>query len=471
MFKKYSLSKQINLSFLAIISCTFISTIAGWFIIFVIALHFLYPANYYDQQLPKWIDYVNHHSSELLNGHGEEELNQLLDFEDVTYQVINFEKNESDGTSEVKEGTKQQLLLKINTRDIDFYNNTKHYIPLLTSTDELGGCIIITYPIRMISIQNNSLIYSFFSLCFLSLPFLFLGFYMWLFGRKLRINILVPIRKLTWAAKNINNNNLEFELSYDYRNEFQDVIVSFEQMRQTLKESLNEQWKIEQQQKELISSLAHDLRSPLTVIKGHVEMLQDGAYRYEDRCVKYLNVLEGATSRAILLVEDLNLLSQVEQVDFKLTKEGVLVKDFFLSQVSLYEGLAKQRNINLTLNLKDINPCLQIEIDRNQIVRVLDNLVMNAFRYAPHSSTITIHLDSDDYNLYVEVIDEGEGFSDYDLKYGINKFYRGNKARTKDGGSGLGLYISKRIIDLHDGSMKLTNTLTGGARVIITLPI
>ena len=294
---------------------------------------------------------------------------------------------------------------------------------------------------------------------------------MWLFGRKLRINILVPIRKLTWASKNINNNNLEFELSYDYQNEFQDVIVSFEQMRQTLKESLNEQWKIEQQQKELISSLAHDLRSPLTLIKGHVEMLQDGAYRYEDRCVKYLNVLEGATSRAILLVEDLNLLSQVEQVDFKLTKEGVLVKDFFLSQVSLYEGLAKKRNINLTLNLKDINPCLQIEIDRNQIVRVLDNLVMNAFRYAPHSSTITIHLDSDDYNLYVEVIDEGEGFSDYDLKYGINKFYRGNKARTKDGGSGLGLYISKRIIDLHDGSLKLTNTLTGGARVIITLPI
>ena len=255
MFKKYSLSKQINLSFLAIISCTFISTIAGWFIIFVIALHFLYPANYYDQQLPKWIDYVNHHSSELLNGHGEEELNQLLDFEDVTYQVINFEKNESYGNSEVKEWTKQQLLLKINTRDIDFYNNTKHYIPLLTSTDELGGCIIITYPIRMISIQNNSLIYSFFSLCFLSLPFLFLGFYMWLFGRKLRINILVPIRKLTWAAKNINNNNLEFELSYDYRNEFQDVIVSFEQMRQTLKESLNEQWKIEQQQKGVNSVL------------------------------------------------------------------------------------------------------------------------------------------------------------------------------------------------------------------------
>ena len=111
MFKKYSLSKQINLSFLAIISCTFISTIAGWFIIFVIALHFLYPANYYDQQLPKWIDYVNHHSSELLNGHGEEELNQLLDFEDVTYQVINFQKNESYINSEVKEWTKQQLLL------------------------------------------------------------------------------------------------------------------------------------------------------------------------------------------------------------------------------------------------------------------------------------------------------------------------------------------------------------------------
>lgn len=470
MFKKYSLSKQINFNFLAIIICTFISTIIGIILFFLISLHFLYPANYYDQQLPKWMDYVRSHSNELLEGEGQTELKQMLNFREVTYNVINFERNEVYGNGSVPMLTKQQLISKLNTRESDARNVFTHYFPLLTSAGELGGCFTITYPIRMIPIQNNQLIYGGFCLVVLLIPFIFLVFYMWLFGRGLRKNIMNPLRQLTWAAEEINDNNLDFNLSYDYQNEFQEVIISFEQMRQTLKETLHEQWKLEQQQKELIGSLAHDLRSPLTIMKGHVEMLQDGAYRREDRCLKYLNVLEGATERATLLVEDLNLLSQIEQVNFVLKKEKVFIREYLLNQICLYESLAEKQNIKLSVDVENLSPTIQIELDPSRIARVIDNLVMNALRYAPDSSTLTIKVKANDKTLCLEVIDEGKGFSQEELKYGTNKFYRGNQARSKDGGSGLGLYISKKIIELHGGQLQLSNMQNRGAKVSIILP-
>ena len=471
MFKKYSLSKQINLNFLAIIGCTFISTALAILLTFFVALRFIYPANYYDQQVYKWIDYVTMHSNELLDGKNQTELQQMLNFREVTYNVINFENNESYGNGLVEGLTKQQLISKLNTREGDYRNNFTQFVPLLTMSGELGGCFIINYPIHMTPMENKRLIYVLFGLLVWLLPFIFLSFYMWFFGRGLRKNIMNPLKKLIWASKKINDNDLDFKLSYDYQNEFQEVIVSFEQMRQTLKETLYEQWKIEQQQKELIASLAHDLRSPLTLMKGHLEMLQDGAYRNKERCLKYLNVLEGATERATLLVEDLNLLSQVEQVDFILKKEKVLVREYLLNQINVYETFVAEKNVKLMLDIEEINPKLQIEIDPNRITRVLDNLMMNSLCYAPNSSSIMIKVISDESYLYLDVIDEGKGFSDEDLKYAMKKFYRGSRARTKDGGSGLGLYISKKIIELHSGEIKLSNTSEGGAKVTILLPI
>ena len=111
-----------------------------------------------------------------------------------------------------------------------------------------------------------------------------------------------------------------------------------------------------------------------------------------------------------------------------------------------------------------------IEIDATQMARVLDNLMMNAFKFAPNLSTITVRVFVKYNKLFIEVIDEGEGFSSSDLKYGMNRFYRGQRERGKDGGMGLGLYISQKIINLHNGEMSLLNTKKGGALVIIMIP-
>ena len=460
MLKERSLSTQINLSVLGILSCTFVSTVVIIFLFLVVAQYVAYPANHYEQQLPMIVDYVNQHSSSLLIGEGKEEFERTFDLSKVTYQIVNFD---TEGESD--------LISKLNTTQSDGNGNYTKYIPLTDSKGTLKGCLSYTYPLRLMPLENRQFVYLIMFIGVFSLPFLFLIFYMWFFGKKLKINVMIPLQKLKWASQKIENQDLDFELHEDYNNEFNEVIVSFEKMRKTLKETLTKQWQIEQQQKELISALAHDLRSPLTVIKGHVELLQDGAYQNEARCLKYLNVLEGATNRSIVLVEDLNLLSQLDQLDFIFQQENVNVLQYFSTELESYEDICLKYQLNLRTDLDLLNPTLIMKCDPLRLSRVLDNILMNACRYAPTSSDIGVLVYQKNKAVICEITDQGNGFSEEDLKYGLEKFYRGNKARSKDGGSGLGLYICQRIMKLHGGEIVLSNQESGGAKVVVYLPL
>lgn len=460
MFKKRSLSTQINLSFLGIIVCTLMSTVVVGVLFLMLAQYIAYPANYYDRQIPTIVDYVNQHTDELLEGNGLKEFETQFDLSKVTYQFVNFEvENEAN------------FISKLNTSESDGYGNYTRYTPLVDSTGLLKGCFIFTYPLRLMPMADRQLMYFVLFIVMFSLPFIFLMVYMWLFGKRLKLNIMMPLKKLARASQKIENQDLDFELSYEYNNEFKEAIDSFEQMRKTLKETLTKQWEIEQQQKMLISALAHDLRSPLTVIKGHVELLQDGAYRQFDRCLKYLDILEGATNRSIILVEDLNLLSQLDQTDFVLKYEHVNVIDYFLTELSSYEMIFMKYELRLKTDLTPLDHKLTMRCDPSLLARVLDNILMNACRYAPASSLILVNVYERNHRLILEVMDEGVGFSEADLRHGFEKFYRGNKARSKDGGAGLGLYICQQIMKLHGGDIKICNQEKGGAKVSLYLPL
>lgn len=458
MFKKRSLSTQINLSFLGIMIFTFVSTMIVGILFLVLAQYVAYPANYYDRQIPKIVDYVNNHTDDLLEGNGLKEFEEQFDLDKVTYQFVNFETE-----------NQANFILKLNTSESDEDGNYTRYTPLLDSNGMLKGCFIFTYPLRLMPMADRQIVYFVMIIAVFSLPFIFLTGYMWLFGKRLKLNIMIPLKRLMWASKKIENQDLDFKLSYEYNNEFKEVIVSFEQMRKTLKETLTRQWEIEQQQKVLISALAHDLRGPLTVIKGHVELLQDGAYENEERCLKYLNILEGATDRSIDLVEDLNLLFQLEQTDFLLKSEHVNVVNYFSAELSTYEMVCMKHELQLKSDLTQLDDKITMSCDRAQLSRVLDNILMNACRYAPASSTLYVKIYEENSFIVCEVKDQGLGFSEEDLRYGFEKFYRGDKARSKDGGSGLGLYICQRIMRLHGGKIELSNQ--EGGRVRLYLPL
>ena len=471
MLKKYSLTKQMSYTFLMVIVCTFISVIVSLLLIFQVAMLFFYPADYYDKRLSIWLEYADKNSNQLLEGRGVQEFEELIQSSEVNYQIINFLDDTMYGEQITDKLTKKQIIEKLNRREDTGFNNFLQYTPLFNDKDEMEGCLILAYPIRLTARgEGGYLVYGGLFLFSLLSPFLFLIIYARIFGAKLKQNIMEPLSQLTWATREIKENNLDFHLDYPYKNEFSQLIMSFELMRKTLGETLCQQWALEQQQKDLIAALAHDLRTPLTVMNGYLEMLQEREGVEPEHFVNYLGYLSAATKRATQLVEDLTVVSRTEKFDFQINRKRVSVGEYFVKQLIPYENFGRDRKIKLLVDISEeiINDF--IEIDATQMARVLDNLMMNAFKFAPNLSTITVRVFVKYNKLFIEVIDEGEGFSSSDLKYGMNRFYRGQRERGKDGGMGLGLYISQKIINLHNGEMSLLNTKKGGALVIIMIP-
>lgn len=293
---------------------------------------------------------------------------------------------------------------------------------------------------------------------------------MYLFGKGLKSNIMDPLLKLQKAANHIKSNDLDFELTYDYPNELGDVILSFEQMRKELKETLYRQWQVEQQQKEMVGALAHDLRSPLTIIKGHVEMLQDGAYLNKQRCLKYLESIEGATERATLLIEDLNRLSDLERISMTLHFVIEPLAPFLQDKVEEYAPIALQKQVQLKLIIPSKLKQVSIKFDSLRVSQVLDNILMNAFRYTKSLIQISM-IQTEGENITLTIDDDGGGFTKEELVKALDKFYRGDQSRSAhEAHSGLGLYICKQIVEQHGGKIEIGNNKLGGAFVRLTLP-
>lgn len=467
MFKKYTLNKQIQLSFLAILICTFISTLLSMVIFFVFTMFIAYPANHYDRQIPEILSYVEEHADELLIGLGKQQLESKMDLNEIRYEIINFTTDESYGNHHEEMTDEEVLIKKLNRRESDAHNNFTAYFPMINSSGKLEGCFVITYPIRMTPISNQKLLLGLITLIIFCLPFIFLILYMWLFGKKLTSNIMKPLMKLQWAANKIRNYDLDFKLEYEYPNELGEVIISFEQMRKKLKETLYRQWQLEQQQKEMIGALAHDLRTPLTIVKGHLELLQEGAYRNEARCLKYLSTMEGAINRSTLLVEDLNLLSDLDQINLTIQVEPIEVSSFIKRMVKEYHVLSQKKNLELVLQMREETIGDEIMVDPLRLSQMIDNIMMNAFRYAKHSIVVLLtHTESNE--VQITIGNDGPHFSKEELKKACEKFYRKDISRSnQEAHSGLGLYSCKCLVEQQGGRISLFNHDELGACVAI----
>ncbi|MGL4374091.1 MAG: sensor histidine kinase, partial [Turicibacter sp.] len=395
---------------------------------------------------------------------------QEMDLNVIEYAVINFSDDATYGTLNVPMLDKNLVINNLNTTEYVSPDLVRRYIPLQNEEKDLEGCLVLAYPLKMLPRDKMQAIYFSAISVILVSPFIVFAFFMWLFGRNLSKNITIPLQKLSYASKKITSQDLEFTVEYAYDNELGEVIQSFDKMRETLKITLKRQWEIEQQQKDLVAALAHDLRTPLTLIKGHVELLMDGAYKQEARLLKYLNVMDRASDRATLLVEDLNLLSQIDNGTFRLNKSLLKIGDYFSEKISDYESLIQVKGLSLAYTLDEQLVDKLMEIDPLRFSQVIDNIMTNACRYAPASSQISMCISCEGDSLHVRISDEGIGFSAEDLKYAFDKFYRGDVSRSKqDANSGLGLFICKEIIELHGGTISLTNATLSGAIVDICL--
>lgn len=278
------------------------------------------------------------------------------------------------------------------------------------------------------------------------------------FGKYLSKEIKVLIE----VSDNIKRKHLDFEPKHSDIHEIEEVINSLDDMKNALKESLEKQWDMEKLRKNQISALAHDIKTPLTIIKGNSELMkEDGNIKYNDYILKsadeiekYLRILIDITKS-----EDTLILKQVK----------IKTKAFFERIVDKESALASERNLELISEVESAPEFFYG--DEELLYRAIMNVISNAIEYSPEFGKLIFKIYGCKNELEFSIEDSGHGFSEEELKFAAEQFYRGDKSRISKNHYGMGLFITNSFIKLSGGIMKLSNSeQIGGARVILKVP-
>lgn len=280
-------------------------------------------------------------------------------------------------------------------------------------------------------------------------------------------NLKNHLSTLMEATEKIKEHDLDFEVRYSSIGEFNEVISSINEMKCELKQSLKQQWSLEQAKREQISSLAHDIKTPLTVIKGNAELLADSSLNSEQQ--EYIGFIEKNSSQIEKYIKMLIDMSKVKAkyiVELHKINTKKFVNDIYNQLVAL--SLPKQLKIIMEEGELPEN----IVIDRENLYRAMLNIISNAVDYSPVNSEIYFMVMSEEDFIEFCIIDNGKGFSDEALKSATEQFYMEDRGRTSKEHYGMGLYIADSIVKQHNGILIITNSKKlGGAQVIIRIPI
>ena len=283
-------------------------------------------------------------------------------------------------------------------------------------------------------------------------------------------SIAVPLVKLKKATKNIKEGNLDFVLEVEGNDEFSQLCQDFEEMRKRLKESTEEKILMDKENKELISNISHDLKTPITAVKGYVEGIMDGVADTPEKMDRYVRTIYNKTNEMDHLINELTFYSKIDTNRIPYTFSKLNVEDYF-SDCAEELGLEMEtRGIELVY-ANYVEKGVQVIADGEQIRRVIHNIVNNAIKYMEKPRGI-IQLRVKDVGdfIQVEIEDNGKGIAAKDLPYIFDRFYRTDVSRNSSkGGSGIGLSIVKKIMEDHGGKVWATSRLGIGTIMYFVL--
>lgn len=266
-------------------------------------------------------------------------------------------------------------------------------------------------------------------------------------------SIVKPIMRLKLATQNIKEGNLNFELPVDDSgDEMSSLIRDFEEMRIILKENAEEKVAADAEEKELIRNISHDLKTPLTTIKGYVEGLLDGVADTPQKQEKYLRTIYNRTIEMDRLIDELTMYSRIDMNRVPYTFTRVDINKYMLDCCDEIGLELETKGIDLEYH-NFSNEEQYVMIDVEQMKRVINNIVGNSVKYmADRKGRIRIELFSDGAYALMRIEDNGTGISHENLKHIFERFYRADSSRnSKQGGSGIGLAIVKKVIEEHGG--------------------
>ncbi|SJP35943.1 sensor histidine kinase [Clostridioides difficile] len=467
--KNQSLIAQFRHTFIFIIIASIVATVITY--VFAIYLYIyslnkdIYPPNYYERQVPRIEKYINEKNIALLSQSNEEGLKRTIRGDDMLYQVVDNNGNILYGTNPKKLFKRKEELFN------NFINKTVrkggyiHTVPIKGDNGKIEGAVILFYQVK-ITFANirGRFVFAVIIMALFS-PFLYIvGFTRWLSKRFVK-NINQPLHLLIDASKKIKEKDLDFEIDYYSDNELGKLCSAFSEMKDELKGSLSAQWKMEQERVEMVEALAHNLKSPLSIILGYTDALIGNNTDDNEKLHRYLTVIRENTEKSAALVQKMQYTSDLEKSNIQLNLVPINLPEFLRQKVQDYELQAHQKEVELILKMQgNIQSPIQIDVDR--LTRIFDNIISNSLQYTPSGGNISITVKDEKNCISYEICDSGRGFSSKDLKKALDKFYRGDEARqTKGGHSGLGLYIVKQLVEQLGGSVKIENSKSGGACV------
>ncbi|MBY1952949.1 sensor histidine kinase [Clostridioides difficile] len=277
-----------------------------------------------------------------------------------------------------------------------------------------------------------------------------------------KVKLKTPIEILNKGAMEISNNNLDFCLEYNNNDELGNLCNAFEKMRSELNKNNIKMWTMINDRKQLNAAFSHDLRNPLTVLKGYSNYLTKyipTGKLSDEKILSTTQLMSEHINRIEYYVENMSNAQRLE--DLVVSKSMSNINKFIENLDENISIIAKQEGKSFTLKSQINN--INLFFDENIILGVVENIISNAFRYARNNVSILIYLEQELLTFVIE--DDGIGFSKESLKLALRPFYRDKTLNDSNAHFGMGLYISKILCEKHGGSISIENNSTNSAKI------
>ncbi len=334
-----------------------------------------------------------------------------------------------------------------------YYNELEKYVKKIDfrfSDGSEGSVFVVT---KMHSLISKHLLIDMFIAIVVILVFTSLMLTQWIHK-----GVFNPINELNIAMRKIKEGNFDYALQTDAKGEIGDLYRNYEDMRLRLKESTEEKRQHEEQNKELISNISHDLKTPITAIKGYVEGIMDGVADTPEKIDKYIKTIYNKANDMDRLINELTVYSGIDNNRIPYNFHRINVADYFGDCVEEV-GLDLESK-NIELNYSNLVESDTIVIaDPEQMKKVINNIISNSAKYMDkRHGQIDIRILDEVDSIRVEIEDNGKGIAQKDLQKIFERFYRTDASRNSaQGGSGIGLSIVKKIMEDHGGKIWATS--------------
>lgn len=409
---------------------------------------FILPANYYEQQIEK-------HRDDIASA---EDVSKIIPSE-CEYAVYNLDGKMLQGSFSEEKSLNVWKFVQ-NGENI----NGRRYYKIIQRKDEV--CVV---EYTLVSNFANPILRKYIPSADLGVVIIFIILFIVeiiIFSKCFRKRMLKEMQILKDTTINIQMENLDFEMKYSNVIEINEVLSALDKMKTELYESLNKQWKMEEMRTEQIAALAHDIKTPLTIIRGNSELLNELDLKPDQAEFnkRILNEVSSMESYIKSLIEIM-----------KSEKEPIIEKKKI--ELKIFVNKIIEQGISMSINKKirfisETNEFPEFAlIDEVELKRAINNIISNAIDYSKVTGEIMFSVDVKDKYIRFIIEDSGRGFNKEELSSATEQFFQGDKSRSSKSHYGMGLYIAKKFIERHNGRIYLSNSeKLGGAKVILELP-